>query len=72
MTTPLSPLAFETLAQLLKTKSGLIIGMDKLYLLETRLGRHRQAGKASRSERRWRNGCGARAAMRWLAMWWRQ
>ena len=37
MTAPLSPLAFETLASLLKTKSGLIIGKDKLYLLETRL-----------------------------------
>ncbi len=37
MTAPLSPLAFETMATLLKTKSGLIIGMDKLYLLETRL-----------------------------------
>jgi len=37
MTAPLSPAAFDTLASLLKTKSGLIIGMDKLYLLETRL-----------------------------------
>jgi chemotaxis protein methyltransferase CheR len=37
MTVPLSPLAFETLANLLKTKSGLMIGKDKLYLLETRL-----------------------------------
>jgi chemotaxis protein methyltransferase CheR len=37
MTTPLSPLAFETLATLLKARSGLVIGMDKLYLLETRL-----------------------------------
>lgn len=37
MTAPLSPTAFETLANLLKTKSGLIIGTDKLYLLETRL-----------------------------------
>jgi chemotaxis protein methyltransferase CheR len=37
MTAPLSPVAFETLASLLKTKSGLIIGTDKLYLLETRL-----------------------------------
>jgi chemotaxis protein methyltransferase CheR len=37
MTAPLSPAAFETLATLLKTKSGLTIGMDKLYLLETRL-----------------------------------
>ena len=37
MTAPLSPAAFETLASPLKTKSGLIIGMDKLYLLETRL-----------------------------------
>jgi chemotaxis protein methyltransferase CheR len=37
MTAPLLPLAFETLAALLKNKSGLVIGMDKLYLLETRL-----------------------------------
>jgi chemotaxis protein methyltransferase CheR len=37
MTAQLSPLGFETLATLLKTKSGLIIGTDKLYLLETRL-----------------------------------
>jgi chemotaxis protein methyltransferase CheR len=37
MTTPLSPLAFETMAMLLKTGSGLIIGTDKIYLLETRL-----------------------------------
>jgi chemotaxis protein methyltransferase CheR len=37
MTAPLSPVAFETLATLLKTKSGLMIGRDKLYLLETRL-----------------------------------
>jgi chemotaxis protein methyltransferase CheR len=37
MTAPLSPAAFDTLAGLLKTKSGLTIGMDKLYLLETRL-----------------------------------
>jgi len=37
MTAPLSPVAFDTLATMLKTKSGLIIGTDKLYLLETRL-----------------------------------
>jgi len=37
MTAPLSPLVFETLASLLKAKSGLMIGKDKLYLLETRL-----------------------------------
>jgi chemotaxis protein methyltransferase CheR len=37
MTAPLLPIAFETLATLLKAKSGLIIGTDKLYLLETRL-----------------------------------
>jgi chemotaxis protein methyltransferase CheR len=37
MTAPLSPITFETLTSLLKTKSGLIIGTDKLYLLETRL-----------------------------------
>ena len=38
MTAPLSPIAFDTLATLLKTQSGLMIGTDKLYLLETRLG----------------------------------
>jgi chemotaxis protein methyltransferase CheR len=37
MTAPLLPLAFDTLAGLLKAKSGLMIGKDKLYLLETRL-----------------------------------
>lgn len=37
MTAPLSPVAFGTLANLLKMKSGLMIGPDKLYLLETRL-----------------------------------
>ena len=37
MTAPLLPITFETLANLLKTSSGLIIGTDKLYLLETRL-----------------------------------
>jgi chemotaxis protein methyltransferase CheR len=37
MIAPLFPLAFETLSTLLKTSSGLIIGTDKLYLLETRL-----------------------------------
>src|SRR4051794_12637231 len=30
--------AFNTLATLLKTQSGLTIGTDKIYLLETRLG----------------------------------
>ena len=37
MSAPLFPVAFETLATLLKTRSGLIIGTDKVYLLETRL-----------------------------------
>jgi chemotaxis protein methyltransferase CheR len=32
-----SPAGFETLAGLLKSRSGLVIGPDKLYLLETRL-----------------------------------
>jgi chemotaxis protein methyltransferase CheR len=45
MSAPLSPSAFETLSTLLKTRSGLIIGMDKLYLLETRL-----AGLAKREK----------------------
>ena len=30
--------AFETFASLLKSQSGLVIGTDKIYLLETRLG----------------------------------
>ncbi len=37
MTATLTNASFETLAGLLKGSSGLIIGMDKLYLLETRL-----------------------------------
>ena len=37
MTIPLTAAAFATLAGLLKTRSGLIIGQDKIYLLETRL-----------------------------------
>jgi chemotaxis protein methyltransferase CheR len=37
MTVPLSPSAFDTLARTLKARSGLTIGMDKVYLLETRL-----------------------------------
>jgi chemotaxis protein methyltransferase CheR len=37
MTTPLSAASFATLAGLLKARSGLIIGQDKIYLLETRL-----------------------------------
>ena len=38
MSAPLTSSAFAALADLLKTKSGLIIGPDKTYLLETRLG----------------------------------
>ena len=37
MTTPLTNAAFTALAALLKARSGLIIGQDKIYLLETRL-----------------------------------
>jgi chemotaxis protein methyltransferase CheR len=37
MSAPLSAASFTTLAGLLKTRSGLIIGLDKVYLLETRL-----------------------------------
>jgi chemotaxis protein methyltransferase CheR len=37
MTAPLTNAAFDTLATLLKNRSGLASGMDKLYLLETRL-----------------------------------
>ena len=37
MTIPLSAAGFAMFAGLLKTRSGLIIGQDKIYLLETRL-----------------------------------
>jgi len=37
MSIPLSAASFATLAGLLKARSGLIIGLDKVYLLETRL-----------------------------------
>jgi chemotaxis protein methyltransferase CheR len=37
MSAPLSNNSFETFASLLKSRSGLVIGPDKLYLLETRL-----------------------------------
>ena len=37
--TPLLPVAaFDTFANLLKSRSGLVIGPDKTYLLQTRLG----------------------------------
>jgi chemotaxis protein methyltransferase CheR len=38
MSAALTPASFAALADLLKTKSGLIVGLDKTYLLETRLG----------------------------------
>ena len=34
----MTPQSFETMATLLRNGSGLVIGPDKLYLLETRLG----------------------------------
>ena len=37
MSQALSSAAFQTLATVLKSRSGLVIGPDKLYLLETRL-----------------------------------
>jgi hypothetical protein len=37
MSQALSAAAFDTFATLLKNRSGLVIGTDKLYLLETRL-----------------------------------
>ena len=37
MSQALSSAAFQTFATLLKSRSGLVIGPDKLYLLETRL-----------------------------------
>jgi chemotaxis protein methyltransferase CheR len=37
MNTAISPAAFNFLAELLRSRSGLVIGQDKIYLLETRL-----------------------------------
>ncbi len=37
MSAPLTSAAFTVLADLLKSRSGLVIGQDKIYLLETRL-----------------------------------
>ena len=37
MSPSLSPAAFSFLAELLRSRSGLVIGQDKIYLLETRL-----------------------------------
>jgi chemotaxis protein methyltransferase CheR len=37
MSATLAPTAFDTFAALLKSRSGLVIGRDKVYLLETRL-----------------------------------
>jgi chemotaxis protein methyltransferase CheR len=65
MTAPLLPVAFDTLANLLKTKSGLIIGTDKLYLLETRLAaiakREKLANLNALADRLRRPGCDALA-----------
>jgi chemotaxis protein methyltransferase CheR len=38
MTAALAPAAFDTLAELLRARSGLVIGPDKVYLLDSRLG----------------------------------
>jgi chemotaxis protein methyltransferase CheR len=38
MTATITSAAFATLSGLLKARSGLVIGQDKIYLLETRLG----------------------------------
>jgi chemotaxis protein methyltransferase CheR len=37
MTTPVSNTSFDIFANMLKSRSGLVIGRDKVYLLETRL-----------------------------------
>ena len=48
MSQALSSAAFETFATLLKSRSGLVIGPDKLYLLETRLASILKREKAAR------------------------
>ena len=71
MTDNLTTASFDTLAAMLKAKSGLIIGKDKIYLLETRL-----AGILKREKIADLNGLadriGGREMKRWLAMWWRR
>ena len=49
------------LAALLKARSGLVIGPDKLYLLETRLAPIVQARRACATSTRWPTGCGGPA-----------
>jgi chemotaxis protein methyltransferase CheR len=45
MSAPVTNQAFETFATMLKSRSGLVIGSDKIYLLETRLaGLMKRAG----------------------------
>ena len=45
MSPPLAPVVFDTFATILKAHSGLVIGPDKTYLLETRLGPLLKRGK---------------------------
>ena len=47
MSQALSSTAFQTFATLLKNRSGLVIGPDKLYLLETRLASDPEAREAA-------------------------
>ena len=60
MSQTLSAAAFETFAALLKSRSGLVIGPDKLYLLETRLAPILKRGELARSRRAGRPAARAR------------
>jgi hypothetical protein len=66
MSHPLPTSAFDTVAALLKSRSGLVIGTDKLYLLETRLAAILKREKL-RDMRHWPNACGRQAATQWRA-----
>jgi chemotaxis protein methyltransferase CheR len=65
MSQPLPAAVFDTFAALLKSRSGLVIGPDKLYLLETRLApllkRERLRDLAALAERLRPPGCEALA-----------
>ena len=61
--------AFETFAELLRARSGLVIGPDKIYLLETRLAPIAAAREAARPRRAGRPAARARRGSRWRARW---
>jgi hypothetical protein len=68
MSAPLTSAAFTVLADLLKARSGLIIGQDKIYLLETRLVTLLRRSNWPTSTH-WPIAWGGPGLSRWLAKW---